>query len=64
MVHKESEHIEDSWLVGTKREQNMMNSENELKKTKTEEPNSKKSKKSDTESEAQLKKLCLRVWKK
>ena len=38
MIHKDKEHIEDSWLVGTKREQNMMTSKQELRATKTEEP--------------------------
>ena len=57
MVHNEKEHIEDSWLVNTKREQNMMNSENENMKTKTEEPQKKKSKLINAESDSQLKKL-------
>ena len=38
MIHIEKEHIEDSWLVNTKREANMMNSDQESLKTKTEEP--------------------------
>jgi ribosomal protein L37E len=45
MMHKETKHIEDSWLVNTKREQNMMSSEHEHKTTKTEEPNLKRVKK-------------------
>ena len=64
MVHKENNHIEDSWLINTKRNQDMMNSEQEHKSTKTEEPNLKKSKKNDTESEAQLKQLSDNMDKK
>ena len=38
MIHIENEHIQDSWLVNTKRDENMMNSVNENTKTKTKEP--------------------------
>ena len=31
MIHKEEEHIGDHWLVNTKREANMMNSEKLMK---------------------------------
>ena len=55
MIHKEKEHIGDSWLVGTKREQNMMTSKQELGATKTEEPSQKKVKKTDTEREEKIK---------
>ena len=64
MVHKENEHIQDSWLVNTNRNQDMVNSEKEHKSTKTVEPNLKKSKNIDTESEAQLKKLSDYMDKK
>ena len=57
MVHKEKEHIEDSWLASTKREQNMMTSEKESNNTKTQEPHLKRVKKTDTESEEELKKV-------
>ena len=64
MLHKENEDIEDSWLVNTKRNQDMMNSEKEHKSTKTQEPKLKKSKKNDTASEALLKDLSDNMDKK
>ena len=57
MIHIEKEHIGDSWLVNTKREQNMMNSENESKKTKTDEPKRKKIKETVVTSEERSKSL-------
>ena len=57
MIHIENVHIGDSWLVNTKRDENMMNSVNENTKTKTKEPPQKKSKISDVESEEQIIKL-------
>ena len=42
MVHNENKHIGDSWLVNTKREQNMMSSVNENESTKAEEPKKRK----------------------
>ena len=57
MVHSEKEHIGDSWLVNTKREQNMMDSENESKKTRTEELKLKKIKQTDVASEEKRKQL-------
>ena len=44
MIHKENNHIEDLWLVNTKRDSNMMNSETESLVTTTLEPKQKKSK--------------------
>ena len=57
MINIENVHIEESWLVNTKRDENMMNSVNENTKTKTKEPPQKKSKISDVESEEQIIKL-------
>ena len=42
MIHKEDKHIEDSWLVNTKRDATMINLMMESKVTKTEEPQQKK----------------------
>ena len=42
MIHKEYKHIEDSWLVHTKRDATMMTSNKESTITKTEEPKQKK----------------------
>ena len=65
MVHKENKHIEDPWLVGTKREQNMMNSEHEQKTKKKQKSQFWRSQtKIDNESEVQLKKLSDAMDKK
>ena len=64
MVHKEEKHIGDSWLVNTKRDESMMNSKNEHLVTKTKEPDNKKVKQSNSESEAQLKNLSKQMDEK
>ena len=64
MIHKEKEHIGDHWLVNTKREANMMNSEKESIKTKTEEPQPKRTKKNETINDTTETSLSDRMDKK